>query len=312
MDKKIFVSIIMPAYNAERFIEESIVSVQNQTFKNWELIIVNDGSTDSTAKIIGDWAVNDKRVFYIYQENKRLGAARNTAIRAARGEWIAFIDSDDLWMPEKLEKQLEVVNQNKVDVVFTNGFILDDSTKELRKYDTFYGNFSGDKIYKLLFNGNFIPVLSVLMKRSFIEVIGFQDESAYAYGCEDWDYWLRLSKSGAIFYGMDNRLFTYRIHENGMSQNLFTMTMAECYLLYKNLDRSLFKKQEYFQIKRRFFKLIQQIIPGLFKTNNKERLSFYLNILSKVSYNYKYNLAKLLFKTYGFRSKKIVTFLLFH
>lgn len=306
----IAVSVVMPAYNAEKYIDESIVSVIKQTFTDWELIVVDDGSTDTTAKIIKKYADADSRIRYIYQQNKRLGAARNTAIQAAKGEWIAFLDSDDLWLPQKLEKQLEAAKSFETDVTFTNGYILYEENGQSEEYNSMYGAFTGREIYRFLFWGNFIPVLSVLLKKSVADKIGFQDESPYVYGCEDWDYWMRISKSGATFFGMDDRLFTYRIHKGAMSQNLINMKMAECYLLYKNLDFSFFNKQEQAQIRQRFSGLAKQIIPWLFLTQNKERLSYYLHIFSSVSNNYKYILAEFLFKTFGLKSNGMVSYLL--
>ena len=99
------VSVVMPAYNSEKYIAESIESVLNQTFKNFEIIVVDDGSTDNTRKIISDY--KDNRIRYYYQENLGSGAARNLGLSNSRGNWIAFLDSDDLWNPVKLEEQLK-------------------------------------------------------------------------------------------------------------------------------------------------------------------------------------------------------------
>src|ERR1044071_7783966 len=105
------VSVIMPAYNAERYIAASVRSVLAQTYQNWELIIVDDGSTDGTAAVAKSFAEADGRVRYVYQPNGRLGNARNTGIRHARGPLIAFLDSDDLWMERKLELQLKAMEE---------------------------------------------------------------------------------------------------------------------------------------------------------------------------------------------------------
>src|SRR5919106_5413407 len=96
------VSVIMPAYNAEKYIAGSIRSVIVQTYSDWELIVVDDGSTDSTATVVQEFVARDPRIKYIFQENGRLGKARNTGIRNSSGPLIAFLDSDDLWVPIKL------------------------------------------------------------------------------------------------------------------------------------------------------------------------------------------------------------------
>src|SRR5690349_25117803 len=99
------ISVIMPAYNAEKFVAESISSVITQTYKNWELIIVDDGSTDNTKNIIEEFAKHDARIKYIYQENAKQGKARNTGIAMAKSGLVAFLDADDLWLPQMLESQ---------------------------------------------------------------------------------------------------------------------------------------------------------------------------------------------------------------
>jgi len=112
------VSIVIPSYNGAYFLEHfSIPSVISQSYKNWELIIVDDGSTDNTREIVKKFQKKNPRIYYLYQENKGRGIARNTGIRAARGEIIAFLDADDQWLSEKLSKQIELFEQNKLDSI---------------------------------------------------------------------------------------------------------------------------------------------------------------------------------------------------
>ena len=101
------VSIIMPAYNAEKHIHDSILSVQNQTFKSWELIVIDDNSNDLTSSIVKQFTLTDERIFLVqHEQNLGTAASRNTGISIAKGRFIAFLDSDDLWLPEKLLKQI--------------------------------------------------------------------------------------------------------------------------------------------------------------------------------------------------------------
>lgn len=230
------VSIIMPAYNAEKYIREAIQSVIDQTAKNWELLVINDGSTDNTAAIVSNYVKQDARIFLISQENKKLGAARNTGITAARGDWMAFLDADDLWTAEKLEKQLAVTTQHpSADVLFSKGYIFSDNIERCDEYPTISGGFDARQMYKLEYEGNYIPVLSVLVKTALITKIGLQDENRYIHGCEDWDYWLRLAKNGAAFFGMDEYLFYYRRHATNMSNNNDMMRLAKATAFTKNL-----------------------------------------------------------------------------
>ena len=127
------VSIIMPSWNTGEFIAESIQSVLNQTYTNWELIIIDDCSSDDTDQIIESF--NDERIKYLKNE-KNCGAAltRNRGLREARGEWIAFLDSDDLWMPEKLEHQIDFMKKNGYSLSFTEYEKIDEDSKPLNIY----------------------------------------------------------------------------------------------------------------------------------------------------------------------------------
>ena len=127
------VSIIMPSWNTERFIAETIQSVIDQTYTNWELLIVDDCSTDNTDEVVASF--KDDRIKYFHNE-KNSGAAltRNRAMREARGEWIAFLDSDDLWMPEKLEKQIAFMKENGYTLSYTEYEKIDEDSKPLNIY----------------------------------------------------------------------------------------------------------------------------------------------------------------------------------
>ena len=117
------VSVIMPAYNAQKYIAESIESVIGQTYLNWELLIVDDGSTDDTASIIKQYQLNDSRIQYFYQESGRQGKAKNTAIKNSKGDYIAFLDSDDLWLKEKLKISVNEITKGDYSLLFTDSYI---------------------------------------------------------------------------------------------------------------------------------------------------------------------------------------------
>jgi teichuronic acid biosynthesis glycosyltransferase TuaG len=236
------VSVIMPAFNAERYIEEAINSVISQTYTNWELIVINDGSTDNTLQIANKFVSVDARVKLISQDNKKLGAARNAGILNANGIWIAFLDADDLWMPDKLTKQLLIAKAEPgAGVIFTDGFTFyDNSLQAIQPYETVSGYFTSTVIYKLEYQGNYIPVLSVLVKKAHIDSIGLQN----VYGCEDWDYWLRLALHGVSFYGMNEKLFYYRRHSSNMSNDNNLMNLAKATVFIKNFKKELFSKEE--------------------------------------------------------------------
>ena len=128
------ISIITPLYNAEPFISETVKSVLNQTYQNWEQIIVNDASTDGSFKKVNAFAQKDDRIrIEDLSSNKGAAYCRNLATSLARGSYIAFLDSDDLWHPDKLEKQLAFMIQNQCDVSYTSYLHIDESGKSLNK-----------------------------------------------------------------------------------------------------------------------------------------------------------------------------------
>lgn len=206
------VSIITPAYNAGLYISETILSVQNQTYDNWELIIVDDGSTDNTKEVIAGF-LSDDRIIYIYQPNGRQGKARNNAIRVARGKYLAFLDADDLWLENKLQLQVDFIENNNTDLVYCQGWMFDTNNPEkLIDYNAPPGYANRNTFLMTLLKGNVIPVLSVLMKKEAVLKVNCFDEYLQVQNTEDYQLWLKLADKGNYFYGMPERLFKYRLH----------------------------------------------------------------------------------------------------
>ncbi|WP_276373578.1 glycosyltransferase [Chryseolinea sp. H1M3-3] len=286
------VSIIMPAYNAAKYIQESIDSVYGQTWTDWELIIINDGSTDDTASIVKMNQLKCEKIILIEQENKKQAAARNSGLKIARGTWIAFLDADDVWAKNKLEVQLGF--QNKADVLFTSGTILYESKNKKELYKTEYGFFPSADMYAKLYTYNPIPNLAVLMKREWIDKIGYQNESLDVVGCEDWEYWIRLAKNGATFFGIEDQLFIYRIQSQGTSRNLNRMRIAQAYAKYINLDFSLLNKEH---VQAYFKNLMQPLINRLLESNQKKEALKQIRILNEVTEESNYNLIQFLLNT---------------
>jgi teichuronic acid biosynthesis glycosyltransferase TuaG len=208
------VSIIMPAYNAGKYVGDSIRSVLAQTYGRLELVVVDDGSTDDTAEVVRAMASADARVRYIHRENGGQGRARNTGIENSRGPVVAFLDADDLWEPDKLERQLKVLEETGCDLVFGGGFIFtgDDTADETRTFPAVRGEFGGAEMFDRLVEENVIPILSVLVRK---EALGaarpFVEERPYQ-NCEDYDLWLTLARRGATFCGTGETQVRYRRH----------------------------------------------------------------------------------------------------
>lgn len=208
------VSVIMPAYNAGKYVAESIRSVQGQTYAGWELVLVDDGSADDTGEVVRGFADGDARVRYFRQGNGGQASARNTGLRHARGDLVAFLDADDLWLPEKLAAQVKVLDESGADLVFTRGYIFSEGEppREAEAFGMPAGRVGGAEMFKRLFAANVIANLSVMARRGALDAAGLFDEARTYQNCEDYDMWLTLARRGALFYSMAERLFMYRRH----------------------------------------------------------------------------------------------------
>ena len=185
------VSVIIPTYNRAHLIGRSIKSVLSQSYQDFEIIIVDDGSTDNTKEVVTSF--NNERIRYIrHEKNKGEAAARNMGIRVARGKYIAFQDSDDEWLPEKLAKQIELLKNTlpKVGVAYTGFWKIENNEKTYIPF-SWVNQKEGD-IHKELLKGNFIGTPATLLKKECFKKVGMFDEKLFH--LVDWELWLRVSK----------------------------------------------------------------------------------------------------------------------
>ena len=207
-----YFSIIIPAYNAIKYLPETLDSVLKQTFRNFEVLIINDGSSDN----IIEWAADiiDPRVKLISQDNQGVSAARNAGIKKSRGEYIAFIDADDLWEPTKLEKQLQCLKKNpSLGLIHTAMTLIDEKGKSLGR--TFISNIEGDAL-KALLEENTIVTSSVTVRRNCLETVGNFDNSLRS--SEDWELWVRIA-CRYPFALIKEPLVFYRQHPHNTTKN---------------------------------------------------------------------------------------------
>ena len=184
------ISIIIPTYNRGEFIKETIITALNQTYNNFEILVIDDGSTDDTEQVTN--SIKDDRLKYFWQEHRgRPAPARNKGIQLAKGEYIAFLDSDDIWLPRKLEKQLKTFAQYpELLVVSTNG-----ETFPIHPSKHIFNMLTNKRLsFRSLLIQNHVINSSVLMKKSVTESIGLLDEDIRLRALEDYDYWLRILK----------------------------------------------------------------------------------------------------------------------
>jgi teichuronic acid biosynthesis glycosyltransferase TuaG len=214
LGKSPLVSVIIPVFNGEEYISETIRSIQSQSFQNWELIITDDGSTDRTAEILKGFAIQDNRIGVLSQPNGGMGKARNFAISKAKGKYLAFIDADDLWFHDKLEKQLHAIQEESADLVYTSGIVFQGSTDNvLEEWNVPHGAQDYNALFLKQMYGFTVPVLSVFVRKECVTDVGGFEENKLSHFAADYQLWLRIMDNGAKFYGIDEPLFYYRVHE---------------------------------------------------------------------------------------------------
>ncbi|AFY58046.1 glycosyl transferase [Rivularia sp. PCC 7116] len=205
-------SIIIPAYNAIKYLPATLESALRQSFTDFEVLIIDDGSYDN----IVEWAseIKDPRVRFLSQQNKGVSAARNLGIKKAKGEYIAFLDADDLWEPTKLEKQLQLFKNNlSLGLVHTAMLIIDEQSKSLGRI--FTSNVEGNALEKLL-EQNTIVTSSVIVRHSCLQAVGNFDENLTS--SEDWELWVRIASRYSIAQ-IKEPLVYYRQHANNTTKN---------------------------------------------------------------------------------------------
>lgn len=232
------ISIIMPCYNQGQFLEETFQSVFNQTYKNWECLLINDGSTDTTKEIAEKWSRKDKRFRYFEKENGGRSSARNLGLEFAEGEYIQLLDADDLLHPEKFQKSIEVFKKTDCDVVITN-FLRFRKTilKTKRAFcDLQNQQYSFESIllgWDVKFS---IPIHCGIFKHEIIKGIRFNLQlNAY----EDWFFWLESYKRVNQTNFINENLVYYRLNPKGTTVNYEHMhenLKKSYFLIYNSLE----------------------------------------------------------------------------
>jgi len=226
---KPLISINLCCFNSEKYLRETLLSIANQTYGNWELVVVDDGSTDTTGSIISDFKKDGHPVTYYYQQNKGLAAARNKALSLSKGDYIAFIDHDDLWLPDKLRKQIQIAHEDsneKAALVYSRSVWFGEDGEEHDAAPRYAGcNMpEGRILYNLLMEDDFITLSSVMARRDVcLSLGGFPEDYRYAE-----DYYL----FAAIAARCDIRCVQsvcckYRVHEKNVTRQLKTAGFKE-------------------------------------------------------------------------------------
>lgn len=230
------VSIIMPCYNGATFIAESIQSVLNQTYKNFELIIIDDGSTDNSKEIIQSFV--DSRIRCVFQKNKGPSAARNTGLDNSKGFYISFLDFDDLFLHERLQGMvLEMEDRtgtnSEIDALFCYSDHFYDSDPE-RITHVYIKNKYSTTMLERLKEGNIINMNTALIRRNVLpETLRF-DESLFT--SEDWDFWIRLALSGARMQEFSQTLVLTRLRDSSIRSDIVLQKKTDIFVYKKNFE----------------------------------------------------------------------------
>ena len=204
------VSIITPSYNTAAYIADTIQSVQEQTYKNWEMIIVDDCSEDKTEEVIKPFLKDDRIKYLKNDSNRGAAVSRNCALREAKGHWIAFLDSDDLWDPEKLEKQIHFMEKNGYHFSYTNYMEIDDEGKPLGTVWTGPKKISKDRMTMF----NYMGCLTVMYDRDYVGLIQIEDIKKR----NDYAIWVKVVKKCPAHL-LDECLAMYRVRSSGSIMN---------------------------------------------------------------------------------------------
>ena len=238
MESQPLVSVIMPCYNMASYVSDSIKSVIAQTYPHWELLIVDDASTDETVNIIKSYAQADSRIkFAIKKQNSGISDTRNQCIQMAQGQFLAFLDADDIWHPEKLEKQLSFMLAKNIGFTYSTYDWIDEDGKIMNKFINTIGNLD----YKTYLRNTIIGCSTVMVNKAItgdVFVPKFRTS-------EDTATWLDILRKGLMAYAIDESLVSYRIRRKSASSNKIRASI-DLWKVYRQHEKLPFFKAIYY------------------------------------------------------------------
>ncbi len=285
------ISVIIPVYNASQFIKKTINSVLNQSYTNYEIIVVDDGSTDNTKEVLQS-LINDNKIKYYYIKNSGVSTAANFGIRKAKGNYIFFLDHDDLFMVNKLKEIINVFQTIKCDVIYHNAIRYDmDKRKEILFKSPLI---KSSPFEQILINSNIILSSScVAVKKECIFNVGLFDTHFNAKASvQDFDMWLKLARAGYKFYHIDKYLTKYNFSRNrnaSMKKENIKIFIKDFRKVFNRYSKYLDHKK-YIIAKANYFKSISNLLLNI----NKKESFFYFKKSIKYKINIKFILLYLL------------------
>jgi len=257
------VSVIMNVHNGEEFISEAIESVINQTYNHWELIVWDNSSTDNTYTIVKSF--KDERIIYFKSDIfDKLYTARNKAIDVSNGDLITFLDADDIWLPNKLEVQSNIMKDGEIDFCYSNFFQINKNSRKTFPPKAYYSNLPSGKIYKNLLKNYNVGILTLCLRKKSLIKFGISFDPRYSI-IGDMVFVLKLSEIGNC-YASQNCLACYRTHQGNLSKKNVLMQVNEMRLWFYEL--------------RKFGKWNQSIYKSLENLTNYQRAR---GLIAKIS-----------------------------
>lgn len=279
------ISVIIPAYNAETYIQTAVKSAVGQTYSNLEVIVIDDGSVDSTPLLVNQIANADSRIKCYSIKNSGRAAARNYGISKATGSWLAFLDADDFWAAEKLSKQLSCWKaDDAVGLVYSERTWVDAEGKPLSDQPERYKLPAGN-IFDNLIDGNYICTSTVLIKKELVDAVGGFDESKNFKNCQDYDLWIRVAPI-TFAAVITEPLCYYRLHDNNAHKNMLSryIGLRSCMnrLEQVSKEQQSYSDDVHNRLSTRTAQICGQFAISLFKIKEFKRCAEALKIVSDV------------------------------
>ena len=265
------VSIIIPTYNRAEFLTEALNSIMSQTYKDFELIVVDDGSSDNTKEVVKNF---DGEIKYLYRKNQGVSAARNLGINEAKGEFLSFLDSDDLWERNKLEKQIDFFDKNKeAKVCYTDEIWVRKGKRvnQMKKHAKYSGN-----IFEKSLPLCIISASSITIKKDVFARVGLFDESLIV--CEDYDLWLRISNEYPVYFIPEKLIIKRGGHKDQLSKKYWGMDRFRIMVLEKLLSNGGLSLEQKNAALRELERKCEIFSKGCFKREKVEEGEKYASI----------------------------------
>jgi glycosyltransferase involved in cell wall biosynthesis len=270
------ISVIIPTYNRATLLQEAIDSVLAQTYQDFELLVVDDGSTDQTNELVTEYG---ERITYIFQENRGVSSARNLGIQSSTGQFIAFLDSDDLWLPEKLEQQVAIMEHHSdlqlchTEEIWIRRGVRVNPKKKHKKYSGY--------IFPYCLPLCVISPSSVMIRRTLFAKVGYFDEHLPA--CEDYDLWLRITKDYPVYFIETPVLIKRGGHPDQLSRKYWGIDRFRIQALEKLLQAGNLTAEQRAQTLQELRRKCQIVADGCLKRQKREEGERYRQIPLKYS-----------------------------